>query len=70
MKYAVIQCVNGSFSISSEWDNPEKAIHAFHSVCSALWNTAERVEADVKLVNGHLETVKGYHDIIVHDAKE
>ena len=41
MKYAVVKCSNGSFSVVSEWDELSKAIVNFHNTCTALWNAED-----------------------------
>ena len=51
MKYAVIQCSNGNFSIASEWSEPEKAIVDFHTVCKNLWNAPDVEHACVTVIN-------------------
>lgn len=67
--YAVIKNVNGSFAVDSEWTDENMAVYKYHTVCATLWNAPEAVSAEVKLVDAHLDTVKGYHDIIIHGAK-
>jgi len=69
MKYAIIQCVNGNYSVVAEYDNNlEGAIVRFHQVCANLWNTQEVVSAQVKIVNEYLETVMGKSENIGHDT--
>lgn len=68
MKYAVIQCVNGNYSIVAEYtDNLQGAIVKFHQVCASLWNTEDVKRAQVKIVNEFLETVQGMSESIGHD---
>ncbi len=70
MKYAVIQTVNGNFSIASEHgENKIGAIVAFHNLCAALWNETEEVEAVVKLVDLNQDVVDGHVEFISHEAK-
>lgn len=70
MKYAVVKCVNGTFSIGSEWtDNKQGAIVNFHQTSANLWNDAGEVEATVKIVDDKFDTVDGYVEFISHSAK-
>lgn len=67
MKYAVVQCVNGNYSIVAEYtDNLEGAIVKFHQVCANLWNAQDVKRAQVKIVNEFLETVQGMNESIGH----
>ena len=71
MKYAIIQCVNGNYSIVAEYDdNIEGAIVRFHQVCANLWNAQDVRSAQVKIVNEYLETVMGKSENIGHDVPE
>ena len=68
MKYAVMQCVNGNYSIVAEYtDNLQGAIVRFHQVCANLWNSQDVIRAQVKIVNEFLETVQGMSESIGHD---
>ena len=68
MKYAVMQCVNGNYSIVAEYtDNLQGAIVKFHQVCANLWNSQDVIRAQVKIVNEFLETVQGMSESIGHD---
>lgn len=51
MKYAIIRCSNGHFSIVSEWDDLNKAIVNFHSACMNLWNATDVQKATVQIVD-------------------
>lgn len=69
MKYAVIQVVNGNFTVSSEHgENKQGGIVAFHNLSAALWNASEEVEAVVKLVDNNLDVVDEYEEFISHGA--
>ena len=71
MKYAVIQCSNGSFSVVSEWgDNRQGAIMACHNACRSLWNAPDVVSATVKVVDSNLNTVENYEEHITHAQPE
>ena len=67
MKYTVIQCVNGNFSIVAEYDNNlEGAIVKFHQVCANLWNSKDVNKAQVKIVDENLNTVMNKDENIGH----
>ena len=51
MKYAVMQCSNGNFSIAGEWTDLQMAIVNFHSVCTTLWNSPDVKNATVQVVD-------------------
>ena len=69
MKYTVIQCVNGNFSIVAEYDNNlEGAIVKFHQVCANLWNSKDVIKAQVKIVDENLNTVMNKDESIGHEA--
>ena len=59
MKYAVIQCVDGVYSIASEHSNKDQAVIAFFGVAAALHGEASITEARVNLVDENLYVVDG-----------
>lgn len=59
VKYAVIQCVNGNYAISSEHGDKDAAIIAFFNLAAALHNEPEVVTARVNLVDENLYVVDG-----------
>lgn len=68
MKLAVIQSVNGNFSIVSEHgDNKQAAIVAFHGRCQILWNAPDVLTAEVSIVDEQLDVVEGYKEFISHE---
>lgn len=60
-KYAVIQNVNGNFSVASEWDDLNKAKVNFHSKCSAYWNADDVNDAEVRIMDDQLATIQAEH---------
>ena len=71
MKYALIQCVNGSFSVVSEHGtNLQAAKVAFHDRCKVLWNSADVITATVKIVDENLTCVENYVETITHPIVE
>lgn len=59
MKYSVIQCVNGNFSIVSEHTTLKGGIVAWHQLCAALWNTDDVITARASLVDENFFVVDG-----------
>ena len=51
MKFAVMQCVNGNYSVVSEGTDQKQAFVNFHSVCTNLWNSADVTTATVEVVD-------------------
>lgn len=67
MKYAVVQVVNGNFSVVSEHgDNLDAARVRFHSVCGNLWNSQDVITAKVAIVSEDLSYVDGHVENISH----
>ena len=67
MKYAVIQCADGNFTIVSEWSNKDGAIKAYHGLCQALWNDSATAKDCVMIVDENLVPLPGYKEIISHE---
>jgi hypothetical protein len=71
MKYALIQCVNGSFSIVSEHgENLQAARVAFHDRCKILWNASDVITATVAIIDSNLTYVDGRIEVITHEVTE
>ena len=65
--YALIQCVNGNFSIISEHgDNLQAARVAFHDRCKILWNASDVIEGYVAIIDSKLTYVDGHIEYIAH----
>ena len=63
MKLAVIQCVNGNFSVAAEGIETEQAARvAFHNRCTVLWNAPDVLTGEVAVVDEQLD--------VYHDCKE
>ena len=68
MKYSLIQCSNGSFSVVSEHgENKQAAIVAFHDRCKILWNASDVKTACVSVMDENLDVVDGKVEYIKHD---
>lgn len=68
MKYALIKCSNGSFTIDSEWSDLTKAKVQLHSVCQTLWNAKDVRTAEVAIFDEQLDCVEGYKEFIHHET--
>lgn len=67
MKYAVIKCVNGNYSIDSEgFQEKAPAITRFHGVCQTLWNASDVETAKVMIVDEQLNCVDEYKEFVNH----
>ena len=70
MNYALIQCVNGAFSIVSEHgENLQAARVAFHDRCKILWNAEDVKEGYVAIVDSKLTYVDGKIEVITHPTE-
>ena len=69
--YALIQCVNGNFSIVSEHgDNLQAARVAFHDRCKILWNASDVIEGYVAIIDSKLTYVDGRIEVITHTVEQ
>jgi hypothetical protein len=71
MKYAIIKCVNGNYSVHAEGiTEVSSAKTTFHGLCQMLWNATDVITATVKIVDENLDNVEGYRDFITHPVEE
>lgn len=71
MKYCVVKCVNGNYSIHTEgWVDKEKAIINYFSLCQTLHNAADVITACCAIMDENLDVVEGYKEYIVHPEPE
>ena len=71
MKYAIIKCVNGNYSVHAEGiTEVSSAKTTFHGLCQMLWNAPDVITATVKIVDENLDNVEGYRDFITHPVEE
>ena len=69
MKYAIIKCINGNYSIHSEGiTDLASAKTQFHGLCETLWNAPDVIEATVKIVDEKLDCVDGYKEFVYHET--
>lgn len=71
MKYAIIKCVNGNYSVHAEGiTEVSSAKTTFHGLCQMLWNAPDVITATVKIIDENLDNVEGYRDFITHPVEE
>ena len=69
-KLAVIDNVNGTFAVRSEWtDNEQGACVAFHDRCKTLWNASDVVKATVRIVDEDFNLYDGKNEVIKHTVE-
>lgn len=69
MKYAIIKCVNGNYSVHAEGITTiEAAKTQFHGLCQTLWNAPDVITAHVMIADEQLDPVEGYKEFVHHDA--
>ena len=67
MGYAVVQCVNGTFSVVSEHgENLQAARVAFHNRCMILWSALDVKVGYVSILASDLTYVDGRIEMITH----
>lgn len=67
MKYAIIACVNGNFSVKTEWSDLEKAKANYHGICQTHWSAPDVITCEIAIVDEQLDIVEGYKEYIHHD---
>ena len=71
MKYAIIKCVNGNYSIHAEGiTDLASAKTQFHGLCQTLWNAPDVITATVSIANENLGCEEGYIEFIHHEVAE
>ena len=70
MKYAIIKCVNGNFSVHAEGitDIPAAKV-SYHNLCAALWNEQTVESASVKIVDEEQNCVEGCWESVSHKSE-
>lgn len=70
MKYAIIKCINGNYSVHAEGiTDIANAKVQFHSVCQTLWNAPDVITAHIMIADEQLNAVEGYKEFIHHEAQ-
>ena len=67
--YAVIQFINGAFTVKFEGENLDGLKYNYHNWLSLLYNDTGAVKGVVKLVDGNLDVVDGCVEFIDKPAK-
>lgn len=67
MKLAIIQCVNGNYSVVAEGITTEQAaMVAFHDRCKILWNASDVITGEVAIMDEQLDVYHGCKELITH----
>jgi hypothetical protein len=69
MKYSIIKCINGAFSVDSEHGELTQAKVRFHAICQTLWNAPDVLTGEVMIIDEQLNCVEGYKEFIHHDPQ-
>lgn len=71
MKYAIVKCINGNYSVHAEGITDINAAKtSFHGLCQSLWNAPDVVTATVKIMDENLDNAEGYRDFIYHEQEQ
>lgn len=67
MKYAVLKCVNGNYSVHAEGiTDISHAKVIYHGLCQTLWDAQDVITGCVTLVDENFFLVESYKEIISH----
>lgn len=70
MKYSIIKCINGNYSIHAEGiTDINSAKTQFHGLCQTLWNAPDVIKASVMIADENLDAVDGYKEVVYHEAE-
>lgn len=68
MTYAIIKCINGSYSVHAEGiTDLATAKVSYHGLCQTLWNAPDVITAHVMIADEQLDAVEGYKEYIHHE---
>lgn len=67
MKYAVITCTNGVFTVQAENLTLESAKVNFHGLCQTYWNAPDVQSAYVMIADEQLDAAEGFKEYIHHE---
>jgi len=70
MKYAIIKCINGNFTVDSEHSDLQAAKVKYHGECKILWNAPDVLTAKIEIVDEQLNVVEDYREFIHHEQEE
>ena len=66
---ALIQCVNGNYSVVAEGLSEQSAMVQFHDRCKILWNATDVINANVAIVDEKLKVYNGRNEYIYHNVE-
>ena len=70
MKLAIIQCVNGNYSVVAEgFTEAQAAKVSYHHRCEILWNAADVTTGYVAIVDEQLDVFEGYKEAVFHEPQ-
>ena len=69
MKYAIIKCTDGNFTVHGEYPTIEAAKIAYHQLSAALWNDSGTTKAMVKILDEQLDCAERYQEYIYHPTE-
>ena len=70
MKYSLIKCVNGSYSVHAEGITDLSAAKTtFHGLCQTLWNAPDVITGEVAIMDENLDFVEMYKEFIRHEPQ-
>lgn len=68
MTYAIIKCINGSYSVHAEgFTDLASAKVSYHGLCQTLWNAPDVITAHVMIADEQLDVVEGYKEYVHHE---
>jgi hypothetical protein len=67
--YAVIECINGSYSVKAENLDEQAAKVFYFDRCKILWSASDVLLGQVAIVNQQLQVVGGYSEQIIHTVE-
>ena len=71
MKLAIINCINGNFSVVAEGITTEQAARVqFHDRCKVLWNAPDVLTGEVAVVDEQLDVYQGLKELIHHEPQQ
>lgn len=71
MTYAIIKCINGSYSVHAEgFTDLAAAKVGYHGLCQTLWNAPDVITAHAMIADEQLDVVEGYKEYIHHEPAE
>lgn len=70
MKYSVVQCVNGNYSVVAEGLDESGAKKSFWNRCTVLESAADVITGHVAILTEELYVFAGYNQQFSHPAPE